>query len=209
MTPTNEEILKQAAKEQKRQEKKKQVIAFATGTLGLSGKKAKALRKLGSDYFKLADDGLRFRGAGDRLVAIDSKECTEFFKKKFDYLLTPVADTATSEPGALDADLIEKARTNVTARGELFKQLHGNNIDTPIQNAVTKQKLDALLSKPVEKKLTNGANPWAKDSFNITAQGKLTAVLIKAHGEAEGLKRAEAIAAAAGSHIGATKPAKV
>ena len=91
MTPTNEEILKQAAKEQKRQEKKKQVIAFATGTLGLSGKKAKALRKLGSDYFKLADDGLRFRGAGDRLVAIDSKECTEFFKKKFDYLLTPVS----------------------------------------------------------------------------------------------------------------------
>lgn len=44
----------------------------------------------------------------------------------------------------------------------------------------------------------NGANPWAKGSWNLTEQGNVIR---------QDRKRAEALAAAAGSRIGATRPA--
>jgi hypothetical protein len=83
----NAKALARVEKQQRKAQKREQVLAFAKETLGLSKKRAKALRKLGSGYFKLDDDGLKFRGAGDKLVAVDSKQCTDFFAKKFDFLL--------------------------------------------------------------------------------------------------------------------------
>lgn len=45
-----------------------------------------------------------------------------------------------------------------------------------------------------------GSNPWSAANWNVTEQGKVI--------KAIGLERAAQIAAAAGSKIGATKPAK-
>lgn len=45
-----------------------------------------------------------------------------------------------------------------------------------------------------------GENPWSAANWNVTAQGKIVKAL--------GTEKAAAIARAAGSHIGATKPAK-
>lgn len=103
----NAEALARVAKEQKKIEKKKQVLAFAE-TLGLSGKRAKALRKLGGDYFKMDSDGLKFRAAGDRLVSPDNSECVAFFKKKFDFLL---GDDSQGGDPQIDPRLIAHANS--------------------------------------------------------------------------------------------------
>ena len=46
----------------------------------------------------------------------------------------------------IPADLIAKAKAgHVTAQGTVFKLLHGDNKDTPIENAKTRAKFDALM----------------------------------------------------------------
>ena len=73
----NAEALARVEKEQRKMQKREQVLAFAKEQLGLSGKRAKALRKLGAAYFKLDTDGLKFRGAGDKLLREGACEHTD------------------------------------------------------------------------------------------------------------------------------------
>jgi len=121
----NAKALARAEKETRKAQKREQVLAFAKEQLGLTGKRAKALRKLGSSYFKLDTDGLKFKGAGDKLVAVDSKQCKEFFAKKFDFLLSP--QETTVEAGALDpADIALAKSGNLTAKGRVLTALNGD-----------------------------------------------------------------------------------
>ena len=106
----NAKALARVEKQQRKAQKREQVLAFAKETLGLSKKRAKALRKLGSGYFKLDDDGLKFRGAGDKLVAVDSKQCTDFFAKKFDFLLDGNDNSQVVDP-QIDPRLVAHANS--------------------------------------------------------------------------------------------------
>ena len=148
----NAKALARVEKENRKAQKREQVLAFAKDTLGLSAKRAKALRKLGSGYFKLDEDGLKFRGAGDKLVAVDSKQCKDFFAKKFDFLLSP-QETAL-EAGALDpADIALAKSGNLTAKGRVLLALNGDEAALKIALADKGNGSDkvALADKPLDK----------------------------------------------------------
>jgi hypothetical protein len=141
---------------------------------------------------------------------------------RLDFLLPPKAPDPVKALDIPEAILTAAKAGNQTAKVEIFKRVHGDKPRT--QEAESLAKVEALIAgealtqptldnelPPVDDRtrraaraadISHAANPWAAGpSFNVTAQGKLTAVLIKAHGEAEGLRRAEAIANAAGTSI--------
>lgn len=180
------------------------IAEFAMTTLGCDERRADAFVKTCGDFF-VWDGTLHFKGASGN-VAADDPSCTGFFQREYDFLIP--AKAAGVEHGELDADLIEQAKAgNQTARGKLWRELHGDRPRTA--EAETTAALDKLLKgeTPAAKKATDkpgpthtGSNPWSADAWNITAQGKL----VKAIGEV----KAAQIAKAAGSHIGATRPAR-
>ncbi len=180
------------------------IADFAMQTLGCDERRADVFVKACGDFF-VWDGTLRFKGASGE-VAADDAQCTGFFQREFDFLLPATA--AGDHQAALDPDLIAKAKAgNLTARGQLFRDLHGDKPRT--QEGETAAALEKLLageqtSKPADKKLPannfSGSNPWAAASWNLTEQGRL----VKALGEV----KAAGIAKAAGSFIGATKPAR-
>jgi hypothetical protein len=146
----NAEALARVEKEQRKMQKREQVLAFAKEQLGLSGKRAKALRKLGAAYFKLDTDGLKFRGAGDRLVAVDSKQCTDFFAKKFDFLLGGNDNSQRVEHGAPDDADIALARSgNLTAKGRVLTALGGD--EAALKAALADKGKVVLADKPLDK----------------------------------------------------------
>jgi hypothetical protein len=149
---------------------------------------------------------------------------------RLDFLLpAEVADPVKSL--AIPQDILAAAKANnLTAKAQLFTLVHGSKPKSA--EASTLATVNALiagtaLTEPVlDNQLTpedqararrsaattahdSAANPWGATAWSITKQGEVLRMLQKAHGEAEGLKRAEQIAAAANSRIGATRPAKV
>lgn len=213
MIDTNtQEQLARIEKKTRKAQKREQVLTFAKETLGLDKRRAKALRKLGSGFFKLADDGLRFRGAGNKLLATDSKECKDFFAKKFDFLLLPPQETG--DHPQVNQDLVAKAKLgNVTAKSMLFKEMHGDKPKSA--ETETLAALDKVLAGDTQqrddkgkfvaddtkgKERSDASNPWSRAGWNITAQGRAAK---------NDFARAQRLAAAAGSFIGATRPAEV
>ena len=183
------------------------IAEFAMQTLGCDERRADAFVKTCGDFFTW-DGTLHFKGASGQ-VAADDPQCTGFFQREYDFLIP--AQAAGADHGALDPDLLTKARAraDVTAKSLLFRELHGSK--TRNEEGATLAALDKLLAdtsdKPGEKKPADksaathtGSNPWAAASWNLTDQGKL----VKALGEV----KAAQIAKAAGSHIGATRPAR-
>ncbi len=145
-------------------------------------------------------------------------ECVAAFCKEHDFLAPP-KDSGPSAADQLKALQDEAAAGSVTAHGALHKQMGaeayeawraangarpGKRVDAnPNQAALDeiRQKLDALEGGGGSK--INGApagkdNPWSKDGWNITRQGSIVRAL--------GAEKAGQIAAAARSHIGATRP---
>ena len=195
----NAETLARAAKEQKKIEKKKQVLAFAE-TLGLSGRRAKALRKLGSDYFKMDSDGLKFRAAGDRLVSPDNSECVAFFKKKFDYLLGGNDGSQVVEHGVLDdADIALAKSGNLTAKGRVLVALGGNEaaLKAALADKGTGTDKVVLSDKPLDK----SKNPFIglRDKSGKIVPEKMARV--ESFIKAAGTKAAASVARSAGLRL--------
>lgn len=130
--------------------------------------------------------------------------------------------------GPTDADKLAELQAsalagNVTSHGQLAKQMGADayeawrikNKAAPGKDASNNSTADALAEmertiqalkagKPVPHPRINGVdpnarNPWSKEFWNVTLQGQTVKAL--------GVEKAAAIAAAAGSRIGATKAA--
>lgn len=193
------------------------ICAYAMKQLGCDERRAAALAKVAGDFLTWnATTGLRFKSTQGEIDA-DDPVAIGFLSREFDFIVP--GKTAESEQAALSADDIALAKAgNITAKSRLFTALHADKPRT--EEPATLAALDKLLAgeapekKPAEKKIAaggdSGSNPWGSGpgEFNVTKQGQLIKMLINAHGEEEGLKRAGQIAAAAGSKIGATRPAK-
>jgi hypothetical protein len=127
--------------------------------------------------------------------------------------LHPPAASGPSESDRL-AQLKADAVTSVTARGTLYKQIgaakfaewEAANSKKPAggDNAQAIAKIEADLvalkggKKPSDADRPN--NPWSAGSWSVTRQGELVRTL--------GIAKAASIAKAAGSFVGATKPAR-
>jgi hypothetical protein len=195
----NTEALARVAKQQRKLQKREQVLAFAKDQLGLTGKRAKALRKLGSSYFKLDTDGLKFRGAGDKLVAVDSKQCQDFFAKKFDFLLSP--QETTLETGALDpADIALAKSGNLTAKGRVLVALNGNEAALTAALA-TKGDVRDQVANGHDKPLDKSTNPFVglRDKSGKIVPEKMKKV--ESFIKAAGTKAAASVARSAGLRL--------
>ena len=143
-----EKNIRKAAKAQMKQEKKRQVTAFARDVLGSDKNQSKAFRKIASRFFKLDDDGLKFKGMGNKLVAVGSDQSVDFFRKEFPFLMKQTA-AAAAEHGAPDAALLAAARAgNRTAYSRLARDLFNGDI----------KALDAMLADKGQRddKVANG-----------------------------------------------------
>jgi hypothetical protein len=109
---------------------------------------------------------------------------------------------ATEIPGDLEAKAF--GENNMTARAQLFKQLGA------VEYAEREAKWNASGFKLGTRPKANGEdmsntpardNPWSADKWNVTKQAQIV--------RAMGVKKANQIAAAAQSYVGATRPARV
>jgi len=194
----NEKAIKRAAKETMRAEKRKQTIAFARGTLGCGKQEAKALRKVSKKYLKMDDDGLKFRGPGGKLVALDDPQVKDFFGKTYSFLLPK---TAEGEHGtaALSPDLIAQAKAgNVTSKSILFSELHKGK--SKAEEGETLAALNKLLAGETPKDKNgdrgNDNNPWRLPDTDPKKYE-----LIEAKIKAIGTTACTGLAKAAGSQI--------
>jgi hypothetical protein len=103
--------------------------------------------------------------------------------------------------------LIERARTNLTARGQVYSKLYkGKGSEAETQAALDKllkdgeggeRKRDAGGKFVPEDREADASNPWSRDGWNLTAQGRALR---------NDPARAERLAKSARSFIGATRP---
>jgi hypothetical protein len=199
MTKEQDEVLRKITESNK-------IAEFAMNVLGMDERRAEVFQKACSDRF-VWDGTLKFHGAsGD--VPADDPQCTGFFQREYDFLVP--AKKVEGDAPTLDPDLIAKAKAgHMTAKSQLFRALHEGKPKGA--EAETRAALDKLLAGDVPNSDRDaggkfvpkgtGSNPWAAGSWNVTEQGRL----VKALGEA----KAAGIARAAGSFIGAVRPAKV
>jgi hypothetical protein len=197
----NAEALARVEKEQRKMQKREQVLAFAKEQLGLSGKRAKALRKLGAAYFKLDTDGLKFRGAGDKLVAVDSKQCTDFFAKKFDFLLGGNDGSQVVEHGALnDADIALARAGNLTAKGRVLLALNGD--EAALRAALADKGTGTDKVALTDKTLDKSKNPFV--GLRDPRTGKIVPekmARVESFIKAAGTKAAASVARSAGLRL--------
>lgn len=111
-------------------------------------------------------------------------------------------------PAPIADDLAERAfagRGNITARGQLIREVGQAEADKIAQRYGLRNTADTRPGKspegaPRAKGRDNApSNPWSKSGFNVTKQGQIVRAL--------GIEKAAAMARAAGSYIGATRPA--
>jgi hypothetical protein len=195
------------------------IAEYAMSVLGMDERRADVFVKSCGDYFEWTGVQLMFKGAGGKTPAIDDPKCKSFFEREFDFLIPP--KTAEEKHAAIDPALIESARTNISARGQLFKELHGSKPASA--EAETLAELNKLLAKggdEMSKARTlnedtgdrkrddagrftrdpqGAGNPWSLGGWNITRQGEIAK---------NDLALAQRLAKAAGSYIGATRPNK-
>jgi hypothetical protein len=200
----NDKALALIVKRNKKIQKKEQVKAFVKNVLGVADKyQAKMVRKFGSKHFKLADDGLAFRGIGGDLVDIHDPAVAAFFRKEFSFL--PKTEGAAAETVELDPDLVAQAKAgNQTSRGALFRQIHGDKPRN--EEAASYAAMEKILvgEEPIKdtpaakKKIADDSsnNPWR---LKEGTPGKQEAMAAKI--EAIGTKACIGLARAAGCQI--------
>ena len=124
---------------------------------------------------------------------VNDPECgvVEYLKtNKLDFLLPPPKAKDADAPD-IDPKLVEAARTNLTAKGRLYKEVGPAMAET----LLAAKPADKAADKPAPK----GPNPWRAGEWNVTAQGRI----VKANREL-----AAKLATSANSYIGATKPSR-
>jgi hypothetical protein len=155
----NEKALRRVARDTMKAEKRKQVLAFAKD-LGCGKKQAKVFRKVASGYFKLAENGLAFRGMGDKLVSVDSDQSINFFRKKYPFLMKETA-AATADPGAADpADIALAKSGNMTAKGRVLVALNGNEAALAAALADNGKRNDTVANGQDKSDTAHKNNPW-------------------------------------------------
>lgn len=130
---------------------------------------------------------------------LNVEETTAALLKAHRALFAPVK-AADPDPDTIKLDAIKEraAAGNVTAHGELYKQLGPEGYEAwKAENGATPGKRPVGRPRTHDKDET--INPWSADHWNITDQGKIIRAL--------GPEKAAAMAKAAGVTIGATKPA--
>lgn len=193
-----EKAIRRAAKEQKKAEKKKQVIAFAQDVLGSTKPQAKILRKVAGKFLTLAKDGLAFKGQGGKNVAIDDPQCKEFFQREYPFLVA-----TTLEAGALDpADVALAKSGNMTAKGRVLLALNGDEAALKVALAGKDQVVNANGN---DKPLDKSKNPFIglRDRSGKIVPEKMRAVESLLRGV--GAKKAADIARSAGLRLDGTE----
>lgn len=157
----------------------------------------------------------RFEWTGS-VLNLDGKPATvetvrEHFGSNYGFLL-PAENVAAKDTPQVDPARLALARSgNLTARAQIVRQLKGDVAATDAliagktaDDTGADKDRDAQgrfkAASPAEKEAGKN-NPWAPDNFNVTRQGQIVKAL--------GMEAAQRIAKAAGSHVGATRPAKV
>ncbi|OSI70867.1 hypothetical protein [Bradyrhizobium canariense] len=159
--------------------------------------------KLFGPQFKNMDGELLYRGSESRFEGMTIEEfcASEHLKKAKPHWF--FADSIVS----LEEQAFGGPTINLKARGELMKE-----VGAPLYNELmarwgashTKNGVSPGPSPKERDRSPEGAakanNPWSKAGWNLTAQGSLIRAI--------GLEKAQGIAKAAGSYVGATKPSR-
>lgn len=208
MTKEQDEVLRTITQKNK-------ICEFAMNVLGMDERRAEVFEKACADRF-VWDGTLRFKGVNGEVPA-DDPQCTGFFQREYDFLVPE--KKVEGHQAEIPADLIAKAKAgHVTAQGTVFKLLHGDNKDTPIENAKTRAKFDALMkgekpkgdTTPKDKPRDTGGKFVANGDTNNpftrlrSADGTVNAAAaaeIAGMTKALGTKKVEAIARAVGKTI--------
>jgi hypothetical protein len=184
------------------------IADFGMQVLGMDERRAEAFTKVCGDFLKW-DGTLQFKTASGQYVAADDEQCTGFFRREFDYLI-PAKPAGEDQQADISAELVEKARTNLTARGQVYSKLYkGKGSEAETQAALDKllkgeapkdgdRKRDESGKFVREHREADVSNPWSRDGWNLTNQGRVVR---------NDPARAERLAKSAHSFIGATRPA--
>jgi hypothetical protein len=173
-------------------------------SLGSTEEQAATAAKAFAEKFTYDGAVLSFQGK----PVIDARDdvIAHFKANKLDFLLPPPKTEA--EQHNVDPALLAEARAgSFTAKGKLFRALHGNKPRSAV--AATEAELNALITgkaataddatkKKTDKPNDHKTNPFHKSNWNLTAQARLL--------RAVGPEKCAAIANAVGSKIGATRP---
>jgi hypothetical protein len=132
----------------------------------------------------------------DTNTAINTPQARDWIAQTRPHLLPPEHETSLADRAFVQG--------NVTARGQLARELNIADLDRLAQSYGLRDHKD--FSKGTRPNGNGGEhkpkpdreNPWSREGFNLTRQGQLV--------RAMGLEKAAAMARAAGSYIGATKP---
>jgi hypothetical protein len=144
----------------------------------------------------------RVQGADPNVPALQDKAAIAFYSEGGVGNIYKI-----EKSGATDDDTGEKKLTDdeatalmatVTGRGKLVKAIGQKAAAALVIKAGFKSLHDFKTPTPASTDDKPSKNPWRSDSWSITEQGRLVKSL--------GIEKAAAIAAAAGSRIGATKP---
>jgi len=168
-------------------------------SIGCNEQQAVTMAKAYSDRFKYDGAVLSFND----VPVVDAADAfkAHLANQGLDFLLPakkPILDDIAANLNAADVKLA--ASGNVTAKGRLFRALHG---DGEMLDRVLEKAKATGTDKPVldaKDKDKGKVNPWSAQHWNLTAQGRIAKVDMAA---------AERMASAAGVHVGATHPRKV
>jgi hypothetical protein len=201
--PTDNEVLRKLTEKNK-------IADFAMSVLKMDETRTEVFIKACGDYF-VWDGTLRFKGASGEVPA-DDERCTGFFRREYSFLI-PAKPAGEDQQADIPAELVERARTNITARGQVYSKLYkGKGSEAATQAALDKllkgeaskgdgdgeRKRDASGKFVPEGREADASNPWSRDGWNLTNQGRVLK---------NDPARAERLAKSARSFIGATRPA--
>jgi hypothetical protein len=183
-------------------------------TLGANERQAEAGARCGKDLF--AWDGVRLKLKETDSIAVDDPKVAAIIGERYDFLLPP-KKTLSEVASTVDPVIIERAAGgNLTARGAILTAIAQGAKPTPEHIAEMNRVIDGAKAKrgaSVQEKdiadlvsnahanRTNNSNtprdnPWIAANWNVTKQAGIV--------RAMGLEKANQIAAAAGSYVGAT-----
>ncbi|QPF91474.1 hypothetical protein [Bradyrhizobium commune] len=151
-------------------------------------------------FFQLIGNELLHTETGDTIEEWAAKQKTE---RPHWYLPDEVVDNVDVCFGGGP-----KSRVNIDARMKLFKEVGDVNYNnmmaqwgaTPTRNGERPLPESRETVERAKQDKTAADNPWSASGWNITSQGRLVKAL--------GLETAQGIAKAAGSFVGATRPAR-
>ncbi|HXR25615.1 MAG TPA: hypothetical protein VN742_09665 [Candidatus Binataceae bacterium] len=188
------------------------IADYAMQVLKMDERRADAFVKVAGSFLHW-DGTLQFKNSRGQYVAADVPQAKGFFEREFDYLIP--AQTVEEQQADIPAELVEKARDgSITAKGQLFRLLHGDKpkaAEGETHAALAKllkgeapkdgdgeRKRDASGKFVPEVREADASNPWSKEGWNLTSQGRVLR---------NDPARAERLAKSARSFIGATRPA--